>query len=80
MLFLEHFTDFDIPLDFLTQVLYFRSEMAYFNRMTTAVENPGKINAVIMGRRTWESIPPKYRPLGGRLNVVLSSTGDAKSL
>lgn len=27
---------------------------------------------VIMGRRTWESLPPKFRPLPGRLNVVVS--------
>lgn len=26
-----------------------------------------------MGRRTWESIPPRFRPLQGRLNLVLTS-------
>jgi dihydrofolate reductase len=29
---------------------------------------------VVMGRRTWESLPPRFRPLPGRRNVVLSST------
>jgi dihydrofolate reductase len=27
---------------------------------------------VVMGRRTWESLPPNSRPLAGRRNVVLS--------
>src|SRR5689334_14353407 len=27
----------------------------------------------IMGRRTWESLPPKFRPLPGRTNIVVSS-------
>lgn len=31
----------------------------------------GKV--VVMGRATWESIPPEYRPLPGRLNIVLST-------
>ncbi|MBF0432725.1 MAG: dihydrofolate reductase [Fibrobacteria bacterium] len=29
-------------------------------------------NTVIMGRKTWESIPDKFRPLPGRRNIILS--------
>jgi len=29
-------------------------------------------HTVVMGRRTWESLPPRVRPLPGRRNVVLS--------
>jgi dihydrofolate reductase len=31
-------------------------------------------STVVMGRRTWESLPPRVRPLPGRRNVVLSAT------
>lgn len=31
-------------------------------------------HAVIMGRKTWELIPPKFRPMPGRINVILSRT------
>jgi dihydrofolate reductase len=31
---------------------------------------------VLMGRKTWESLPEKFRPLPGRLNVVVSRNPD----
>jgi dihydrofolate reductase len=49
-----------------------KQEMAYFARVTRRAPNPTSTNAVIMGRNTWESIPRKFRPLKGRVNVVLS--------
>lgn len=33
---------------------------------------PSAFNAVLMGRKTWESLPARFRPLPGRLNIVLS--------
>ncbi|KAJ9618329.1 hypothetical protein H2203_009247 [Taxawa tesnikishii (nom. ined.)] len=35
----------------------------------------GVQNIVVMGRKTWDSIPPKFRPLPGRTNLVISSRG-----
>ncbi|XP_074280102.1 bifunctional dihydrofolate reductase-thymidylate synthase-like isoform X2 [Silene latifolia] len=51
------------------------SDLRYFKEVTTTTSVAGMRNAVIMGRKTWESIPLKYRPLPGRLNVVLSRSG-----
>jgi dihydrofolate reductase/thymidylate synthase len=46
--------------------------MAKFKALTLTTTNDQLSNAVIMGRRTYDSIPSKFRPLQGRLNVVLS--------
>lgn len=43
-----------------------------FLREKTSTAAAGKQNAVIMGRKTWESVPARFRPLPGRLNVVIS--------
>lgn len=50
-----------------------KSEMAFFTSMTTKTKDPSKKNVVLMGRRTWECIPSKYRPLQNRINIVLTS-------
>jgi dihydrofolate reductase len=47
-------------------------DMAYFRRVTSEVRDTQKQNAVIMGRKTWESIPPKFRPLPQRVNIIVS--------
>jgi dihydrofolate reductase len=46
-------------------------DMRYFRKVTTG-ENESDRNAVIMGRKTWESIPEKFRPLPARLNIVIT--------
>jgi len=35
---------------------------------------------VIMGRKTWQSLPPKFRPLPGRTNIVVSRNPAAVAL
>jgi len=51
-----------------------KKEMAYFKRVTT--HHPENLtNVVIMGRKCWESIPSKFRPLPNRHNIVLSRKG-----
>jgi dihydrofolate reductase len=44
-------------------------DLALFRRLTMGA-------TVVMGRRTWESLPERFRPLPGRNNVVLSSDPD----
>ena len=50
-------------------------DIKHFKEITTAVTDPNKKNALIMGRKTWESLPQKFRPLPGRVNLVLSKLG-----
>jgi len=48
-------------------------DMAYFKELTSRTRGGSeKQNVVIMGRKTWESIPVQFRPLKGRINIVLS--------
>jgi dihydrofolate reductase len=40
-------------------------DLAHFKRVTMGCP-------VIMGRKTWDSLPPKFRPLPGRANIVVT--------
>ncbi len=44
-------------------------DLAHFKRTTLGCP-------VIMGRKTWDSLPPKFRPLPGRANVVVTRQVD----
>lgn len=46
-----------------------KDDMRYFKQLTTSC--PG-LNVVVMGRKTWFSIPQERRPLKGRINIVLT--------
>jgi dihydrofolate reductase/thymidylate synthase len=51
------------------------SDLKFFKEITATTSESGKKNAIVMGRKTWESIPLHFRPLPGRLNVVLTRSG-----
>lgn len=44
-------------------------DLAHFKRTTLS-------HPVIMGRKTWDSIPPRFRPLPGRRNIVVTRQAD----
>jgi dihydrofolate reductase len=45
------------------------SELRHFRRLTSNGNS-----AVIMGRRTWQSLPQKAKPLPNRINIIISRT------
>lgn len=51
----------------LVKSLTTKADMAFFRGTTIG-------GVVIMGRKTWESLPKEHRPLANRINVVISTT------
>src|SRR5262249_9341651 len=61
------------------------SDLSYFARVTKRVppalpNGCTFINAVVMGRKTWDSIPARFRPLPNRINVIVSRSKGALTL
>lgn len=48
-------------------------DMTHFRTTTSQASDDGKLSAVVMGRKTWESIPENVRPLPNRFNIIISS-------
>jgi len=44
-------------------------DMAHFKALTLG-------HPVVMGRKTWDSLPPRFRPLPGRANIVVTRQAD----
>ena len=44
-------------------------DLAHFKQVTLGAP-------VIMGRKTWDSLPPRFRPLPGRRNIVVTRQAD----
>lgn len=51
---------------------YIKEDLKNFKEVTMG-------HPVIMGRKTWDSIPEKFRPLTGRVNIVISRKADPKN-
>lgn len=51
---------------------FLSGELKYFKHITNYTTTSIERNVVVMGRKTWESIPEKNRPLDGRINIVLT--------
>ncbi len=49
-----------------------KSDLKNFKEITTKTESVEKQNSLIMWRKTWESIPEKFRPFSNRKNIVIS--------
>jgi dihydrofolate reductase/thymidylate synthase len=49
-----------------------RGDLRHFKRITSTTSTPGRRNAIVMGRKTWQSKEVAERALPDRLNVVVS--------
>ncbi|KAJ9218246.1 hypothetical protein DTO166G4_112 [Paecilomyces variotii] len=59
-----------------------KSDMSFFARVTARPPREGTTNAIVMGRKTYLSLPGHLRPLAKRINVVVSrnATGPVQSM
>ena len=56
--------DGSIPWDY-------KSDMKFFSNTTEFTDNKKTQNIVLMGRKTWDSLPDKHKPLKNRINIEI---------
>ena len=56
------------------------TDLQHFKKITTRTRSLYKKNAVIMGRKTYESLPDSVRPLSERINIVLSHNNNNNNI
>ncbi len=57
-----------------TMPWYFPNDLKWVSKITRTTSDNNKRNALLMGRKTWESIPAQRRPLYNRLNIILTKS------
>ncbi len=57
---------------------HLKCDLQHFKEITTTTQDKNKRNVVIMGRKTWDSLPAQFRPLPGRVNIVITRNPDIK--
>ena len=57
---------------------YIKDDLIRFKEITTSINNPNEINIVIMGRKTYDSLPSNVKPLPNRINVIITNNDTLK--
>ena len=57
---------------------FLKNDLKNFQQITSKTFKSYTKNMVVMGRKTWDSIPDKHKPLKNRLNVILTRNKDVR--
>jgi dihydrofolate reductase len=54
-------------------------DLKFFAQITKFTKDKTKSNCVLIGRKTWFSLPNLFRPLPNRINIIISNTINSKA-
>jgi len=65
--------DLNLGIGINNQLLcHLPEDMKYFKNLTSTTKDPKKQNIVIIGRKTYDSINDRFKPLINRVNIVIT--------